>query len=239
MIKLKAVNKYRRKFTQRITKGLSGTHKNKVFNATELPDLKKILLCRPNHRLGNLVLIAPIIQDVAANFPNCKIDLFIKGGLGPVVFKNYTNIETFIELPKKPFKQLLKYVRTWFLIRKKRYDLVINVTSTSSSGRLATKFSKSTFKLFGDENDDQFKNIKDFLHIAKNPVYNFRHCMTALGYDINDNGIPGLDIKLSKTEIKEGQKLLNELVSNKKDTICIFTFATGQKCYDESWWMSF
>jgi ADP-heptose:LPS heptosyltransferase len=113
------------------------------------------------------------------------------------------------------------------------------VTSTSSSGRLATKFSKSTFKLFGNENDHLMSNENDFQHIAKNPVINFRECMAHLGYKINENAIPGLDIKLSKQELIEGQKTLNDLVSNQKETICLFTFATGGKCYSKSWWSKF
>ncbi len=236
---LKYINKYRRRLTQRITKKLGSSSLSKRYNPDNLPEINKILVCRPNHRLGNLILITPIIQEIRTTFPNAKIDLFVKGGLAPIVFQNYTNIDTFIELPKKPFKQLFKYIRTWFLIRNKHYDMVLNVTSTSSSGRLATKFSKSTFKIFGDEINDLGCKNTAYQHIAKNPVYNFRKCIKILGYDRNENEIPSLDLKLNKQEIQDGQKTLYDLVSNQKETICFFTYATGKKCYSESWWASF
>ncbi len=234
----KYINKYRRRLTQKITKNLGSTSTRNSYDPDNLPEINKILVCRPNHRLGNLILITPIIQEIRATFPKAKIDLFVKGGLAPIVFQNYTNIDTFIKLPKKPFKQLFKYIRTWFLIRKKNYDLVFNVTSTSSSGRLATKFSRSTFKIFGDENDDLLSNENDFQHIAKNPVYNFRECIKILGFDRIENEIPSLDLKLNIQEIQDAKNILYDLVSNQKETICIFTFATGNKCYSESWWTS-
>ena len=47
--------------------------------------IKRILICRPNHRLGNLLLITPLIQEISETFPDCKIDLFVKGGIAPTV----------------------------------------------------------------------------------------------------------------------------------------------------------
>ncbi len=236
---LKVVNKHRRKITQRITKGLSSSNSRRIYDPNNLPEIKRILICRPNHRLGNLLLITPIVQEVRTTFPDCKIDLFVKGGLAPIVFKNYNNIDTYIELPKKPFKQLFKYIKTWLLIRKKHYDIVLNVTSESSSGRLATKFSKSTFKIFGDENDDLFNTNENYYHIAKNPVISFNQCIMNFGYKKNKEEIPCLDLKLGQSELKEGKEKMNELVPDNKETICIFTFATGNKCFSESWWLSF
>jgi hypothetical protein len=39
----------------------------------------KILICRPNPRLGNQLLITPLLQEVITTFPECKIDLFVNG----------------------------------------------------------------------------------------------------------------------------------------------------------------
>ena len=115
-------------------------------------EIKRILICRPNHRLGNMLLITPLVQEVIEYFPNCKIDLFVKGFLGPIVFKNYANVNNFIQLPKKPHKELIKYLKGWLRIKKESYDLVVNVISTSSSGRLSAQLSNGKYKFFGDEN---------------------------------------------------------------------------------------
>ena len=236
---LKIVNKHRRKITQRITKNLGSSMSNRIYDLNDLPEIKSILICRPNHRLGNLLLITPIVQEVSTTFPDCKIDLFVKGGLATIVFKGYKNIDAIIQLPKKPFKQLFKYIKTWFLLRNKHYDLVINVTDNSSSGRIATKFCNSTFKFFGDEYDDIALSKNNYYHIAKQPIHNFRRSLNDLGYIINEKETAGLDLKLSLLEIEQGRLNLNKLVTEKKETICIFTYATGNKCYSKSWWSDF
>ena len=54
-----------------------------------------------------------------------------------------------------------------------------------------------------------------------------------------DKPIPYLNLKLDADEIAEGKKILQRLVGNQKKTICLFTYATGDKCYSESWWEDF
>lgn len=73
--------------------------------------IKKILICRPNARLGNLLLITPLVQEVQSHFPNAKIDFFVKGGLMPVILHNYQRIDRIIVLPKKPFRNLIGYLK--------------------------------------------------------------------------------------------------------------------------------
>jgi ADP-heptose:LPS heptosyltransferase len=51
--------------------------------------------------------------------------------------------------------------------------------------------------------------------------------------------IPLMDIKLTPSELAGGQKILRKLVKNDRGTICIFTYATGNKCYSKTWWATF
>jgi len=235
----KKINVHRRNLTYLITKNIGSSQLNQNTDFIDKAKIKKILICRPNQRLGNLLLITPLIEEVTTTFPECKIDLFVKGTLAPIVFKNYTNINLIFELPKKPFKTLIQYFQVWTKIREQHYDIVINVDKNSSSGKLATQFAYSKYKFFGDAVEDNKLKHKDYEHIAKYPVYNFRSYLTQLGLEINEKPIPSLNLKLSSLEIAEGKKLLNDIVNNDKKTICIFTFATGEKCYSESWWENF
>ena len=235
----KKINVLRRNLTQLITKNIGNSQLNHNTDFIDKAKIKRILICRPNQRLGNLLLITPLIEEVTATFPECKIDLFVKGTLAPIVFENYENINLIFELPKKPFKTLIQYFQVWKQIRKQHYDIVINVDKNSSSGKLATQFAHSKYKFFGDSNDDNALKYKDYKHIAKYPIYDFRSYLTQLGLKKNENPIPSLNLKLSSLEIAEGKKVLNDIVNNDKKTICIFTFATGEKCYSESWWENF
>jgi len=232
------INALRRKLMHSLTKNIGTTHFDPNTDLTKVM-IKRILICRPNPRLGNQLLITPLVQEVIATFPECEIDLFVNGGLAQIVFKNYKNVKRIIQLPRKPFKELIKYSQGWMALRKHNYDIVINVVEGSSSGRLSAQFANSKYKFFGDDIADLQLKYEDYGHIAKQPVYNFRYYLTKLGFKENDKPVPSLDLKLSNSEIAEGQKLLQEIVKNDKKTICIFTFATGAKCYPESWWEPF
>lgn len=199
----------------------------------------RILICRPNHRLGNLLLVTPIIQEVSRIFPNCKIDLFVKGKLGEILFRNYPNVDRIIQLPKRPFQNLPGYINGWLQIRKKRYDIAINVDHSSSSGRLSVQFSNSGSKVLGEVFQNLKRIHKDYEHHAKFPVYNFWNYLEADTSYGKYKLMPGLDLKLELLEIADGKRVLKDLVGNNNPTICLYTFATGKKCYPAEWWIRF
>jgi len=236
---LKSIDKLRRRLMHNLTKNIGNKYPTQNIDLNKKNAVKRILICRPNHRLGNLLLITPLLQEVIATFPNCKIDLFIKGNLGSIIFKNYKNIENIIKLPRKPFKELINYFKVWISIKKQPYDLVINVVSGSSSGKLAAQFSNSKYKFFGNVDEDIKSQYDNFEHIAKKPIYSLRNYLNKFGIVESNKEIPSINLKLSPSEITEGQKIVKELVNDDKKTICIFTYATDDKCYSESWWLNF
>ncbi|KOS07255.1 ADP-heptose--LPS heptosyltransferase [Flavobacterium akiainvivens] len=222
------INVLRRAITHGLTKNIGSNQK--PFNPSH--PVKRVLVSRPNHRLGNLLLITPLVQEIERLYPDAKVDLFIKGGLGPIVFKNYTSIGQVLALPKKHFKQLGKYLGSWVGLKKHRYDLVINVATSSSSGKLSTGIARGKYKVFGELPAEITAQHPDYLHLGKYPVYNLRHF---LNIDANVP-MPELNLKLDDNELVKGKSDLQELVKNDKPTICIFTFATGGKCYPPEWW---
>ncbi|UPZ17449.1 glycosyltransferase family 9 protein [Flavobacterium humidisoli] len=237
---LSKINVHRRSIMRNLTKNVGKANMQDDFILVDKSEIKKVLICRPNGRLGNLLLITPLVQEVSEMFPNCKIDLFVKGTLAPIIFEKYDSVDKIIHLPKKPFKSLLAYSKVWISLKKTPYDLAINVDQNSSSGRLAVQFSNAKYKFFGDSNEEETGHKIDFEHIAKYPVYNFRNYLSKLRLPTNSNKIIApLELKLSASEIAEGRKILGQLTNNDKKTICIFTYATGTKCLSEEWWEKF
>jgi len=232
----KKINSLRRQVMNSLTKNIGNSYPAAHLNSGVIPEINRILISRPNHRLGNQLLTTPLVQEVIDTFPNCKIDLFVKGGVANAVFENYENIDRVIQLPKKPFSHLIIYIFKWFALKKRSYDLVINGDKDSSSGKLATKLAKGKFKLFGDLNEAIQSEYDDYEHISKYPVYNLREYLSLIGFPKNNKPVPTLNIKLSEKELVKGKTVLKELVHNEKQTICIYTNATGDKCYDEVWW---
>lgn len=233
------INSIRRQLMNKITKSVGNSYSIPKIKLGQKIDIKRVLIIRPNHRLGNQLLLTPLVQEVINTFPNCKIDLFVRGGVANPVFENYKNINEIIQLPKKPFNELFGYAAKWILLKRKKYDLVINGDKNSSSGRLLTQIANAPFKVFGNLDEEVQKQYTDYKHISKSPIYNLRDYLTKIGFPKNESDIPVLDIKLSQKELANGKVVLDNIIKNDKKTICIYTNATGEKCYSEIWWKTF
>jgi ADP-heptose:LPS heptosyltransferase len=228
------INTWRGRIMTALTRNVGRSHKNTAAKLTSAGEVKRILISRPNHRLGNLLLITPLLQEVGETFPDAKIDLFVKGNLPPLIFKNYTNVDRIIQLPAKPFKNLLRYIGGWLALRKREYDLAINVISDSSSGRLSVQFTNARIKFFGDKGAKAAEG--HYVHMGKYPVQVFRESVEQFGFRLHARPVPDMNLRLFKSEIAVGRKRLYEIVLNDKKTICLFTYATDLKRYNSSWW---
>jgi hypothetical protein len=71
---------------RRLTKNVGASQFDQNIDLTKVK-FNKILICRPNPRLGNQLLITPLLQEVITTFPECEIDLFVNGGLAPLYLK--------------------------------------------------------------------------------------------------------------------------------------------------------
>ena len=228
------INYLRRKITRFFSRIIvSNKFSENQFNQ-DITQVIKVLIVRPNHRLGNSLLLTPLVKEVVKFFPNSEIHLFLKGDLGNVVFENYKDVTKIIKLPRKPFKNILNYFACWFSILGQNYDVSINANRVSSSGKLAVRLSRSKYKFYNILNKE-LSSLEDYNHNAKNPVYNLRHAIKNKLNRLNKD-ISKLDLKLRDYEIDNGYKLLNSMFRENKPVISIFTFATGDKCYDEIWW---
>ena len=230
------INHIRRLITHKLTANIGKTSKNKLDISDYKNKVIKILIVRPNHRLGNLLLITPIIQEIEKIFPEASVDLFVKGFLSEVIFKNYKSINKHIILPRKPFKNLFKYFYVWYQLVQNKYDLVISIDEGSSSGRLATSFVSSKFKIV-DQTEGLDNRSNKINHIAIRPIIYLRDF---INIELNQNDIfYSLDLKLDRQEMENGKTELFKILPNQKKTISIFTYATGDKILAKEWWYSF
>lgn len=198
--------------------------------------LKRVLLCRPNGRLGNQLMITPLVEEIAARYPGCRIDLFVKGSLCEIIFKNYPEVDRIIELPRKPFGQLARYVKVWLSLRRLQYDLAVNVAEGSLSGRLSTRLARARQRFFNNTGGLPRDLFPGWEHMAQGPVYNLRRYLGYPGGGAGQVPVPPLNLRLSDAELAGGRRVMDSYVSPAKKTVCIYTFATGAKCYSEAWW---
>src|SRR5690554_5546502 len=99
-----SINIVRRKIMHALTNNIGKKSIDGMQRKANRFKIERVLISRPNHRLGNMLLITPLVQEISNTFPNCTIDLFVKGRVAPIIFKNYTQVQNIIELPKKPLK---------------------------------------------------------------------------------------------------------------------------------------
>lgn len=238
---LNKINEFKRKIMKMLTKNMGQTDFSKLPSLNK-KKIKRVLILRPNHRLGNLLLITPLVQEVENTFPGCTVDLFVKGGAAKVIFKNYSCIGKIIMLPKNHFKKLHKYIGGWVSLTNKRYDIIINVNDKSSSGKLSAQVAKGAYVFSASKTLHENVNIKpaDYEHIALYPVYDFRNYLQEAGIESDMYAtVPLLNLKLSKKELTDGKEILKKLLPETTKAISIFTYATGPKCLDTSWWDNF
>jgi ADP-heptose:LPS heptosyltransferase len=194
----------------------------------------KVLISRPNHRLGNQLLLTPLIEEVKKAFPNCKIHLVVNGNLSSILFSQDKYIENVFNLPKKPFNNIFKYISKSVSLISTKYDIAIAADENSNSSKIFVKLSRAKFKIYDSGTNDLHKP----LHIAKIPVFNFKTLVNP-SEDLKDYKYSKLSIALTNEEIEKGNLLIRKLFDNNKKTICIFTFATGNKCHSQEWWSRF
>ncbi|HLV50937.1 MAG TPA: hypothetical protein VKY44_03140, partial [Flavobacterium sp.] len=219
-------NIVRRKIMHTLTHNIGKKSVSEMQKKADRFTVKRVLISRPNHRLGNMLLITPLVQEIARTFPDCSIDLFVKGKITPIVFENYPQVHQIIELPKKPLKEFGAYLKVWFSLKRTNYDLVINVEKGSSSGRISTIIAPADFKFYGDDFEELQQKHPDIKHIAKYPVYNFRRFMELLNQKPLTDEIPVLDVKLSAEELQNGKKHLEAITQDSsKKTIAFFAYA--------------
>lgn len=231
---IKKLNPLRKKILNFFTHSFQNSKRiDQLKNLSKGADIK-VLITRPNHRLGNQLLVTPLIQEVKKQFPNCKIHLVLNGTLSSILFSEYTYIDKVYNLPKKPFNNIFKYLSSVFNLISNKYDISIAGCEKSNSSKIFVKLSRAKFKIYNSGNI----NLNKPLHIAKYPIYNLMTLLDS-SKDLSNFNYSKLSIKLTPEEIEKGNLLVRKLFNNNKKTICIFTFATGRKCHSKEWWSTF
>lgn len=237
MINKNRINKLRRALMRGLTKDVGTAHTNVKAQGDTNASIKKILVSRPNHRLGNQLLLTPLIEELEATFPGCAVDVFVRGGLAHVLFKNYASVSGVFKLPKRPLKEIVAYLKAWNAVGRANYDLAINVARGSSSGRMSIQKARARYKFFGDLDENAIQIYTDHMHMAKHPVYVLRTELDKLGFETQNTPVPAMDLRLDAAELAHAKAELDKLVPADKKTISIFTYATGAKCYTPDWWL--
>ncbi|TAL89497.1 MAG: lipopolysaccharide heptosyltransferase family protein [Rhodanobacter sp.] len=201
-----------------------------------------MLVCRPNHRLGNSVLISPLISEIEALYPGAEIDV-LGSQVTATLYAERFRVHKIFVLPQKIARHLWVSIRTLRALRRCRYDLAIDACHGSQSGRLVLAMAQARYKLgFPDpvlNPASAWHTLAWPEHLAHRGVFLLRKAYAGL----TSSTYPPLNLEVTIGERCQAAAVLTEICRGMRKrrvaTVAIFPNATGAKCYSEDWWRQF
>lgn len=229
--------------TRSATRALLRGARNRLQATESVPgtEIRRVLVCRPNHRLGNLLLLTPLLKELQRDLPDADIDIVLAGDDGAALFRTFRNVKHIYALSRRMVRHPLATARIAFQLRQAKYDVVIDPCEGSQSSRWLTAIARATHVIDTPGNEPTAGNHSTPRHMAQRPVYLLRQAI-ALNGAWPDEDYPPLDLQLSAAEHQRGEQILHVLTSagaSLPRVIGIFADARGAKRYAEAWWMRF
>lgn len=211
-------------------------------------EIRRIVVLRPNHRLGNTLLLTPLIRELEERFPKSAIELVSTGTAAQTVFTRFPQISEVHTFPTRSFRNPAAVLNVLRKLKQRKYDLAIDPIQHSRAGRFLLGFVRARERLGFRWNvparDRMLTHSVDPenapVHFAQSPLH-LLHSASHLYSGTSDSlTLPmPLDLRLTEAERREGQRhLLTALgTSNSAGPVLgIFAHATGDKCYPVDWW---
>lgn len=207
--------------------------------------VRRIAVLRPNHRIGNTLLLTPLMQELEARFPAAQVELVTAGGAAVPIFARYPRIAV-QAFPGKSYQHPLAVARLLLRLRQAEYDLAIDPTVRSRAGRFLLRFVRARRRIgyaWGDAGANRV--LTDAvdprgapLHHAEVPLYLLRAALDGHGA-AGGQWLP-LDMRLSDEERAEGSRQLATALGSTepggRPVVALYAFATGAKCLPPEWW---
>jgi heptosyltransferase-3 len=209
--------------------------------------VRRIVVLRPNHRIGNTLLLTPLMQALEAQFPQARVELVTAGGVAKAVFARYPLVTHLHAFPGKSYQHPGKVLRLLLHIRRQSYDLAIDPTIRSRAGRFLLRFVRARSRLgyaWGENAKDKVLThavapSSAPAHHAEIPVYLLQAAFPPAQSAAITAKRAQMDLRLSEAERREGLIELEAVLgpsAAQGPTIGLFAHATGEKCLSPEWW---
>lgn len=245
------IQEVRRSLLRRLSRTWFHVTETRLQRSRHLPrsEIHRILVCRPNHRLGNLLLLTPLLIELERALPEAEVDIVLAGEHGAELFCSFPNVRHIHVLSRRMVRHPFATARILMRIRRARYDLAIDPCEASQSGRFLMAVSGATYMLgiprqWNAESTGMVAVRPAPLHMAKGPVFLLRRALADDDAGALDRDFPNLSLQLSQEQRRQARELLDGLLQiddalSTRITIGVFADATGAKRYDEDWWERF
>jgi heptosyltransferase-3 len=217
-------------------------------DSTFFSAIKSVLIVRPNVRLGNNLLLTPLLAELEKKFPRARIDILTSSQDAPAIFSGFSTVDRVLVFPRHGASHLPEYLRVLRKLLSKPYDLVVDPCPKSRTSRFYTSLVRAKLRIgFGSDQKPAAANFFTAAiseapkHMGKYPVYLVRSVLGASGAQgqFESQVFPNLDIRLSHAEIAAARSILHQVLGEhalRKPVLGIFTDATGLKKLSINWW---
>ena len=207
--------------------------------------IHRILVCRITKSLGNTLLVTPLIRELQALYPGAEIDVLTRSGVADEVFGTLFPVRSIFRVPGRALGHPLRILGNLRRVRATTYDLVIDPSPRSGTGRLWLSLARARFKLgfAGGSHAGQLTHAIAVeacsTHFGKQSVDLLRAATGRAG----GTAWPPLDIGLGQAERDAGRTALALIAGDgpggEKGVVGIFANATGHKRHSSEWWNRF
>ena len=191
--------------------------------------IKKILLVRANHRIGNAILTLPAVSAFRKKFPQAQID-FVGSPISRLLFQ-YQPLGDHYVAPRRFPRVMWQYPGLIRRLRGNGYDLAVDVScSQSGVGSFVVGLSGARVRVGLAGKFDYLFNLKIDKLSSANKYRKLRDFLTAMGVEpIDEVG----SLKFSPAETIEGLNKLESVVGKTGKTVGIFV--GGRKLRGKRW----
>jgi heptosyltransferase III len=209
-------------------------------------EIHSVLISRLNGRLGNTLFLTPMIERLHALLPAAQIDLAVSYPHAVTLLAGMPGVRRVILFPHKGRGIISGYLRALRQLRTLHYDLAVDPTPFSTSGRLLLSMTHARFRL-GFEVPSQWAPLThavpmpaQVMHQGRQPAY---LVMTALGAAWEPEAIH-LWLPLAPSERDAARATVDAAlaragIAREGSRVGFFAHATGLKTLSPHWWVKF
>ena len=206
--------------------------------------ITSVLVARPNHRLGNVLLLTPLLQELERLLPQARVDVLAGPPFAACLLEGYPMVRQVNTLSARPLHQPGALWQLWRELPRRGYTLALDAAERSQSARWVVTRSAARWRVGMDDAPDasgltQAIAFADCgVHQAQMPV---RMLRAALGHDPAAALSPPLALRLRDAERAQGRARLQRLLGEAAPAaprIGLFAEATGAKRFAHAFWQA-
>jgi ADP-heptose:LPS heptosyltransferase len=203
-----------------------------------------ILICRPNTRLGNTLLMTPLLEEIETTLPNARVDVLSGCPAAHEVFQAFPGVKRVHQLPLRGVRHPLRYLLTLLRVRRTRYDVILDPSPNSWTSRFLTRWLAGRLKV-GFISPRKRRGVDVGIpfnaaprHMGAYPVYLLRRALLDFDVDAARADDARLSIRLTDAERTFGKEQLARLIApgHSGAVVAVATHATGAKRFAPEWW---